>query len=78
MAKREKRLQVPADLYSVDKLADMLLAAALTQAINKVDSPQPKQPIVLYYLAYREQIRGLVPIPRQFPERSRDLRARAE
>ena len=30
------------------------------------------------YLAYREQVRGLVPIPRQFQERSRDLTARAE
>ena len=30
------------------------------------------------YLAYREQVRGLVPIPRQFQERSRDLRARAD
>jgi len=30
------------------------------------------------YLAYREQVRGLVPIPRQFQERSRDLWARIE
>ena len=30
------------------------------------------------YLAYREQVRALVPIPRQFPERAADLRARAE
>ena len=30
------------------------------------------------YLAYREQIRGLIPIPRQFPERSSDLTARAD
>jgi protein-S-isoprenylcysteine O-methyltransferase Ste14 len=30
------------------------------------------------YLAYREQVRGLVPIPRQLPERSADLRARAD
>lgn len=30
------------------------------------------------YLAYREQVRGLVPIPRQLQERSADLRARAE
>jgi len=30
------------------------------------------------YLAYREQVRGLIPIPRQFQERSRDLRARVD